>query len=67
VAFVAPVLIALVLDGGEWSVSRFGCFIAGRNKEGGWAPQPVWTLEKRRIFYPSGESNPDSSFIQLIV
>jgi hypothetical protein len=71
---VAPVLLALVLDGGEWSVAPFGCFIAGETAPGthfigGWVGPRAGmdSMEKRRIFYPFRESNPDSSFVQPIV
>jgi hypothetical protein len=53
--------LALALDDGKWSHSRLGPFTPGdmdsmpRKKEAQWAPQPVWTLQRRKKSYaPAG-------------
>jgi len=41
--------LTLLLDGGEWSASHPSHFTP---KEGGWAPEPVWTWCQRKIPSP---------------
>jgi hypothetical protein len=43
-----------ILEGGEWLTSRPGLFTPRKRasvptgEEGGWAPEPVWTMWKRK-------------------
>jgi hypothetical protein len=54
---IAPPFLTWALDGGERSASRAGRFTTEERKtqiqigqEAGWAPEPVWTLWKRKKF-----------------
>jgi len=64
------IFLTPVLDGGEWSASRLGCF-----QPGGIAPRTHWmglrtvpdTLEKIKHILPLPESNTNSSVVQPVV
>jgi hypothetical protein len=64
----AVLILKLALRGDEWSVSFFGRFVSGaRAPSARWAggcvsPRDVSdNLEKRTIYFPSGDSSSDSS------
>jgi hypothetical protein len=57
---IAPPFLTSAQDGGEWSDSLHGLFTppVSIGQEAAWAPEPVWTLEKRKISFTCQELNP---------
>jgi hypothetical protein len=71
---IAPLILTLALDGGEWLASRPGCFNSrerapGTHWIGGWmGPRAVLAaVVKRKIPSPRRESDPSTPIVQPVV
>jgi hypothetical protein len=68
----APLFLTSALNEGEWPTSRPGHFSPGKmptvptREEGGWIPEPVWTLRNTEYITPVGNRNPAVQTVPLL-